>query len=497
MAQNLINDSLSAKNDSIFIKSGSANLPFIGKRILLFAISICFSLTLNAQVSKSLNVTAGSLSSALTATELETVTNLILTGTMDARDFKTMRDLMPALAVLDLSGGTIVVYNGTGGTKPFSSSNNYPANVIPDCAFSNQDIHQSKTSLVTVVIPSSATSIGNSAFGSCTGLTTITLPSSLTSIGNDAFSFCSGLTSMTLPSSVKSIGGYAFYSCSRLTSITIPPSVTTIGSSAFYYCMKLTSITIPHSVTSIGANAFEGCSGLTTVMIPSSLSSIGESAFDECSGLTTVTIPSSVTSIGNHAFRSCSGLTSVSIPYSVTSIGDGAFQFCSGLKTITIPTSVFSIGYNAFMRCSGLTEIIAANPIPINFLPFASVFDGINKATCTLYVPVGSKLSYQAANGWKDFTHIVEKDFTGIDPISNEKQLTAYPNPTLGRVKLILDQIPQNGTYLTITDVTGRMILKQLMLNKEELIDLQGNSPGVYFIKTSLKNSKVQKVILK
>jgi len=211
-----------------------------GMQLLLF--SMCFSLIVNAQVTKSVEVTPGSLSSVLTASELTTITNLTLTGTMDARDFKTMRDLMPALAVLDLSGGTIVVYNGTGGTKPsLSSSNNYPANVIPDYAFFNQDLYQSKTRLVTVVIPSSVISIGNSAFGSCTGLITIALPSLLTSIGSDAFSFCSGLTSLTIPSSVKSIGGYAFYSCSRLTSITIPPSVTTIGSFAFYYCMKLTS----------------------------------------------------------------------------------------------------------------------------------------------------------------------------------------------------------------------------------------------------------------
>jgi len=100
---------------------------------------------------------------------------------------------------------------------------------------------------------------------------------------------------------------------------------------------------------------------------------------------------------------------------------------------------------------------------------------------------------------WNDFTNIVENQSltTGIEPIINYKQLTAYPNPTTGKLKLILDQIPQNGTYLTVTNMTGMMILKQLMLNKEEVIDLQGNSPGIYLIKTNLPNSKIQKIILK
>jgi len=76
------------------------------KRILLLIVGFSITLMLNAQVSKTLNVSAGGLFSALTPTELSTVTNLIITGTIDARDFKTMRDNMPVLANIDLSGST-------------------------------------------------------------------------------------------------------------------------------------------------------------------------------------------------------------------------------------------------------------------------------------------------------------------------------------------------------------------------------------------------------
>ena len=253
-----------------------------------------------------------------------------------------------------------------------------------------------------LIIPSSVTSIGGSAFRGCSGLTSVTIPESVTSIGDRAFSDCSGLTSVTIPESVTSIGGFAFMYCSSLTSINIPNSVTSISGSAFYGCSGLTSVTIPNSVTSIGGTAFKNCSGLTSVTIPESVTSIGVRAFDGCSGLTAVhitdidawckisflaneypsgvplesnplyyahhlylngeevkelIIPNSVTSIGPNTFSECSVLASVTIPSSVTSIGSSAFRGCSGLTSVTIPSSVTSIGSSAFFSCSGLTSV--------------------------------------------------------------------------------------------------------------------------------------------
>ena len=86
---------------------------------------------------------------------------------------------------------------------------------------------------------------------------------------------------------------------------------------------------------------------------------------------------------------------------------------------------------------------------------------------------------------------------TGTGQVRGDRQLTIYPNPTSGKIKLVFDQIPQNGTILTVNDVTGKIILEQKIQDKEAWIDLSGNVPGVYFIKTNLKNVKVQKVILK
>ena len=113
-----------------------------------------------------------------------------------------------------------------------------------------------RCNMISVIIPNSVTSIGNSAFAGCESLTSVVIPNSVTSIRNYAFSKCSGLTSVVIPNSVTSIGNWAFYGCSSLTSLTIPPSVTSIGDCAFSYCTGLTSVVIPNSVTYIGVCVF-------------------------------------------------------------------------------------------------------------------------------------------------------------------------------------------------------------------------------------------------
>jgi len=68
------------------------------KLIFLFSL-LYLALDTYAQLSKTIDLAnAGTLSTALTPTELQNVTNLTITGTIDARDFKTMRDSMPLLS---------------------------------------------------------------------------------------------------------------------------------------------------------------------------------------------------------------------------------------------------------------------------------------------------------------------------------------------------------------------------------------------------------------
>ena len=199
---------------------------------------------------------------------------------------------------------------------------------------------------------------------------------------------------VVIPSTVKNgstqytvtgIGNYAFSGCSGLTSITIPNSVTSIGEFAFENCRVLTSLTIPNSVTSIGIYAFENCKALTSIVIPNSVTSIGIYTFYGCECLTSVTIPNSVTSIGDRSFQYCTGLTKITIPNSITSLGEFPFADCTGLTSITSEiTNVFATGNVAFVGC------------PIN---------------ATLYVPKGTKSTYQNTADWNRFTNIEELNY--------------------------------------------------------------------------------------
>ena len=174
-----------------------------------------------------------------------------------------------------------------------------------------------------------------------------------------------------------------------------------------------------YSVTSLGEYAFDGCTGLTSIEIPASVASIGDYAFDGCTGLTSIEIPASVTSIGEYVFLGCSGLTSIEIPASVTAIGEYAFMNCTGLTSIEIPASVTSIGDYAFYCCTGLNKVISHATVPPT-CDTTNIWFNVNKSTCTLYVPAGTKDAYAAAEGWRYFSVIEEFDTTDITALDAE-----------------------------------------------------------------------------
>jgi hypothetical protein len=311
---------------------------------------------------KTINIAPGRLATSITAEELNEITNLSITGTIDARDFKTMRDMMPSLAKIDLSGAKIVAYNGPEGTK--ISNYYYPADEIPDYAFYIYNPNnEGKTSLTSILLPSSITSIGEWSFATCTGLTgALTIPSSVTSIGDYAFFSCTGLTGpLSIPSTVNYMGKFAFAYCSKLAgALVLPSSITSIGENTFIFCERLTgALTIPPLVTSIGESAFYGCSGFNgELTLPGSLISIGRNAFTNCRNLTgALTIPPLVTSIGMQTFEGCSGFSGkLTLPSSLTAIGGRAFILCSGLTgELNLPSSLKFIGESAFYGCVGFT----------------------------------------------------------------------------------------------------------------------------------------------
>jgi hypothetical protein len=489
---------------------------------------------LQAQVSKTVSITAGGLSGALTTEEKNTVTNLTITGTINAQDFKTMRDLLYSLSQLNLSGATIVAYTGTGGTAS-SASISYLANTVPANAF------YYKYSLTSVVLPPTVQIISRNAFSTCTDMASINLFEGITSIESGAFDHCTSLTTISIPKSVTSIGAFAFtmsgsitvhadnpnyssangvlfnkdksiilqYPYSKPGSYTIPSSVLIIGQGSFCNCTGITSVTIPSSVTTIESGAFSSCGSLSSIDIPASVTSIGTSAFYYFNGLINVNesnpnysssdgvlynrmeteliqcpmsksgsfiIPFTVTTVGMNSFYNCSKLTSVIIPATVKTIGPYAFSYCDSLLWINIPSSVTSIGNCALNHCSSLSTLLVEWSTPLDLNLSSDVFNNSNLSRCKLYVPYEKSQLYANADKWKDFSNIIE-----ISVLCNEKKGFTYTQDfssgTLPDCWSIFDSLKTENIW-TFNNPGNRTINTTSNLNGFAIIDSDHNGYG-------------------
>ncbi|MGE5394608.1 MAG: BACON domain-containing protein, partial [Candidatus Saccharibacteria bacterium] len=76
--------------------------------------------------------------------------------------------------------------------------------------------------------------------------------------------------------------------------------------------------------------------------------------------------------------------------------------------SVTIPASIKFIGEFAFAADTNITSIYSYARNPVDLKDTRFVFYDIDKNSCTLYVPFGSKGRYAQASQWKDFVHIVE-----------------------------------------------------------------------------------------
>lgn len=191
--------------------------------------------------------------------------------------------------------------------------------------------------LTDVTIPASVTSIANFAFAECSNLAAFTVdPANLNYSSADGAFFnklqtiliqypaAATRSAYDIPSTVTTIGDSAFQYCYNLTSVTIPSGVFSIGNSTFSFCSNLANVTIPSAVTNIGAYAFEEC-GLLTVTIPANVTSIGNLAFYHCVGLSSATfLGNAPTDMGFYVFDdAASGFT---------------IYYTSGSKDFTSPT---------------------------------------------------------------------------------------------------------------------------------------------------------------
>lgn len=145
--------------------------------------------------------------------------------------------------------------------------------------------------------------------------------------------------------------------------------------------------------------------------------------------------------------------------YDVTGIASGTFKNNKNLTSITIPSSINSIGDAAFSGCENLKEITVYVDDPIALgSNGASVFEGVNFETCTLYVPEASIDKYKADEIWGQFKNIlaitagihdIRLDDKSNDVYNLQGQIVLRQSPNIERLP--------KGIYI----INGKKIIKK------------------------------------
>ena len=317
---------------------------------------------------------------------------LRLKGTLNAEDWKTMKNLT-GLRYLDMTETTVTEIPAEAFTNTSIRTIKWPANlkVIGGKAFYNKYLRGH------LVLPETLDSIGPSAFYR-NYIDSVSMPHKQIAFANDIFRENSNLTKVEFNSCASYMTNNMFYSCKKLRSVSGMECVKTIGGSVFAGCDSLRTVgnIVP---TMIGNNAFYACRKLESFDL-SQVTSVGEGAFQSCHTFKSVHMPN-VTSLGDLCFYDCAGLTEVSVGDKISKIPNQAFSSCPSLKTVTLGASVSDIGYYAF-RNSSVEKLYVNSPTP----PGVYNNDVFGSTSGTLYVPEYSMVSYKLHDYWSKFTSV-------------------------------------------------------------------------------------------
>ena len=357
----------------------------------------------------------------------------------------------------------VLEFTGTGAIKTFSTSN---PTVYPWYTYI--------TNIQQVVIGEGITNVPDWAFAMYENLVSVTLPSTLKTIGNSALEECA-FTSIYLPEGLEAIGHYAFFGDANLSAICLPSTVTSIGEAAFMDCDNLAYVGC-YAVTAptLGNDVFgTNLSHIVSVSVPAEKvehykGQAGWSNFDDkikspagnCGpvghetdatwafDMTTHTLTISGTGMiddsngwespymggkgggfnpDNAAGYPC-GIKHVVIEEGITAIGPSAFYMEVGLVDVVLPSTLTDIYTDAFSECKNLAQITCNATTPptcdapdYTFYDLDEYSDPILIAALTkIVVPASAVEAYKAADGWKNYIAYIEGSSpTGIDETVN------------------------------------------------------------------------------
>lgn len=292
-----------------------------------------------------------------------------------------------------------------------------------------------------IKLPSTLKILGASSFRSLEYLQEIDLPDGLEIIEDEVFRN-SSIKRIVIPASVKKIGSFSFVDCKSLTDVymlsSTPPDLfrseypDQVWNYKYvnFFSGTPSNITlhVPTGAKSAYAAAVVWGDFTNIVEDSESLSTNNKVKFDENGTGYEIQSSNTVAITGDNNVKSeykiPETVSHSGTQYTVAVIGKNAFEGNTDLKKVTIPQTIEQIDQRAFAGCSNLSVIYSYPVSAVSFVKarqagtradgVESVFEGVNKETCIVYVPVGSVDSYRNSDLWKDFKSILEMGSTSI-----------------------------------------------------------------------------------
>lgn len=385
-----------------------------------FLVGLGISSNVRAQMERSVMLTSANTLASELGADVGKVTILKVSGSLGEADFKTMKEQMAMLQVLDMSGVTELPM-----TKHWNGNVEEELQSIPREAFQN------KLTLQKVVFPRVLQRIDDYAFNGCSNLTEadFSQATQLKQIRDYAFEECSGLKELDLSAcaaleemlgaafnqcsnlqtvdlsgcaKLVSIGeennhGSVFWNCSSLRTVDLSgcSALTVIAESSFYSCENLTTVNVDGctALETIEHGAFQNCeqlSGFDFSQLPA-LKVIDYSAFSYCALAGDIVFASGINQIGESAFAQNNDITSLDFSNSteLTVVSSGTFAGCYRLKKVDFSdcSKLGTLNIEAFLECPALEEVVIDNGF---YTSIDGVLFVVDKASLLLY-PAGKK----------------------------------------------------------------------------------------------------------
>lgn len=467
----------------------------------------------------------GTLAQALSDSDLTTLTELNISGPIDASDLYFLGNNAKALSQLNLTNATIEAYNGE---KVINGYQNYKAGVIPAGVFAG-------SRLSAISLPAGVSEIGGMAFAytplsvlpdlsniskiddaafAATAIKTLTYPATA-KLGTNVFAG-SSVQSVTLPQGASVADG-AFAGCSALTTVNGSNTVVAIGNHAFENTTALKSFAFGSNIKSIGSNAFRA-SGLTDADLSAStaLDSIGEFAFAQMDALenitisaanvkfapgvffddkalTNITLPNGTKAITDYLLKGTESLAVSALPESATTIGRYALAGNTATTTISLPASLQYIGDGAMEGMTGLTEI---NATQLDSRPEigADVWAGVNQPNVSLKVDDSLVADFKSADQWQYFNISTT---SGTEEITTPDAAEASIRARFVGTTLQIQATAVNIASVDLFDFNGIALISTTVNGSEANVETADFANPYFIVTVTLANGNRSSLKLK